>query len=98
VVLRALIVKARALQGHAPTRKDAFEDPEVLGKYPYYREAQAIIARAKKVPIFAYTAEMEDVVGREISLAASGQKRVKEALRDAARGLEALLRRAGLLR
>ncbi len=92
------IIKARALKGHAPTRKDVFQDPEVLGKYPYYREAQAIIARAKKVPIFAYTAEMEDVVGREISLAAAGQKGMKQALKDAAKGLESLLRRAGLLR
>ncbi len=50
------------------------------------------------MPIFAYTAEMEDVVGREISLAASGQKPVKRALEDAAKGLEDLLRKAGLLR
>lgn len=92
------IVKKRALMGHAPTRKDAFQDPEVLRKYPYYRQAEAIIAKARKVPIFAYTAEMEDVVGREISLAAAGQKAVKQALQDAAKGLEGLLRKAGLLR
>ncbi|MCS7219440.1 MAG: extracellular solute-binding protein [Thermus sp.] len=92
------IVRQRALQGHAPTRKDAFQDPEVLRKYPYYKEAERILAGAKKVPIFAYTAEMEDVVGREISLAAAGQKGVKQALQDAAKGLEALLRKAGLLR
>jgi multiple sugar transport system substrate-binding protein len=92
------IVRERALRGHAPTRKDAFQDPEVLKKYPYYKEAERIIAGAKKVPIFAYTAEMEDVVGREISLAAAGQKPVKRALQDAARGLEGLLKKAGLLR
>jgi multiple sugar transport system substrate-binding protein len=92
------IVRERALRGHAPTRKDAFQDPEVLKKYPYYKEAERIIAGAKKVPIFAYTAEMEDVVGREISLAAAGQKPVKQALQDAARGLEGLLKKAGLLR
>lgn len=92
------IVKERALRGHAPTRKDAFQNPEVLRKYPYYEGAKRIIAGAKKVPIFAYTAEMEDVVGREISLAASGQKPVKQALQDAAKGLEALLKKAGLMR
>jgi len=92
------IVKERTLKGHAPTRKDAFRDPEVLKKYPYYKEAERIIAGAKKVPIFAYTAEMEDVVGREISLAASGQKVIKQALQDADKGLEGLLRKAGLLR
>jgi ABC-type glycerol-3-phosphate transport system substrate-binding protein len=92
------IVRRRALAGHAPTRKDVFQDPEVLRKYPYYKEAERIIAGAKRVPIFAYTAEMEDVVGREISLAAAGQKAVKPALQDAAKGLEGLLRKAGLLR
>lgn len=92
------IVRERALRGHAPTRKDAFQDPEVLRRYPYYREAQAIIAKAKKVPIFPYTAEMEDVVGQEISLAASGQKAPPQALKDAARGLADLLKKAGLLR
>ncbi len=90
------MVRERALRGHAPTRKDAFQDPEVLRKYPYYREAERIIAGAKKVPIFAYTAEMEDVVGREISLAASGQKAVRRALEDAAKGLAELIRKAGL--
>lgn len=92
------IVKRRALQGHAPTRKDVFQDPEVLRKYPYYKEVERILAGAKKVPIFAYTMEMEDVVGREISLAAAGQKGVRQALQDAARGLEGLLKKAGLLR
>ncbi|WP_243031727.1 extracellular solute-binding protein [Thermus altitudinis] len=92
------IVLKRALKGHAPTRKDAFQDPGVLRRYPYYRQAEAIIAQAKKVPIFAYTAEMEDVVGREISLAAAGQKGIRQALQDAAKGLEGLLRKAGLLR
>lgn len=90
------IVLKRALAGNAPTRKDVFQNAEVLRKYPYYKEAQAIIAGAQKVPIFAYTAEMEDVVGREISLVAGGQKGIAAALQDAARGLEALLRKAGL--
>ena len=92
------IVKKRALMGHAPTRKDALTDPEVLAKYPYYAEVLNVLKGAKKVPIFAYTAEMEDVVGREISLAATGQKSVEKALKDAAQGLYRLFKKAGLVK
>ncbi len=92
------IVKKRALMGHAPTRRDALTDPDVLAKYPYYAEVLNILEGAKKVPIFAYTAEMEDVVGREISLAATGQKSVDQALKDAAQGLYRLFKKAGLVK
>jgi len=92
------IVRLRALRGHAPTRIDILEDPEVLAKYPFYKDVLPIIAKAKKVPIFAYTAETEDVVGREISLACTGAKTIEQAIADAAKGLEALLKKAGLLR
>lgn len=90
------VVLKRALAGHAPTRSDVFQNAEVLGKYPFYKEARVIISGAQKVPIFAFTAKMQDVVGREISLAAGGQKSITAALQDAAKGLEALLRKAGL--
>lgn len=92
------IVKKRALMGHAPTRRDALTDPDVLAKYPYYAKVLKILEGAKKVPIFAYTAEMEDVVGREVSLAATGQKDVKTAIRDAAKGLYGLFKKAGLVK
>ena len=92
------IVKKRALMGHAPTRRDALTDPDVLAKYPYYAQVLKILEGAKKVPIFAYTAEMEDVVGREVSLAATGQKDVKTAIRDAAKGLYGLFKKAGLVK
>ncbi len=90
------IVKKRALAGHAPTRQDAFSDPDVLKKYPYYRVAGQIIAKAKWIPIFPFTAESEDVLGRELSLAAAGQKSVEQALNDAVKGLNALAAKAGL--
>jgi len=92
------IVKKRALMGHAPTRIDVLTDPEVLAKYPYYAQVLDILKGAKKVPIFAYTAEMEDVIGREISLAVTGQKTVEQAIEDAAEGLYKLLKKAGLVK
>lgn len=92
------IIKKRALMGHAPTRRDALTDPDVLAKYPYYSAVLKILEGAKKVPIFAYTAEMEDVIGREVSQAAAGQKDVKTAIHDAAKGLYGLFKKAGLVK
>jgi multiple sugar transport system substrate-binding protein len=92
------IVLARALEGHAPTRTDAFEDEQVLAKYPYYAQVAEIVEDAKSVPLFQFTAQMEEDVGREISLAAAGEKSPEDAIRDAVESLRGLLRRAGLNR
>ncbi|MEJ2291171.1 MAG: extracellular solute-binding protein [Deinococcales bacterium] len=90
------IVKARALQGHAPTRTDAFNDPEVLAKYPYYADVATIVETAKSVPLFQYTAQMEEDLGREISEASAGTKSPDQATQDAARALQQLFQRANL--
>ena len=90
------VVKERALEGHAPTRSDAFQDPDVLAKYPYYADVAKIVESAKSVPLFQYTAQMEEDLGREISLASAGTKSPDQATTDAAAALAALLKRAGL--
>lgn len=92
----APVVKARALEGHAPTRSDAFNDPDVLAKFPYYSDVAAIVESAMSVPLFQFTAQMEEDLGREISLASAGQKSPDAAARDAAAALKSLLDRAGL--
>lgn len=90
------VVKLRALRGHAPTRIDAFSDPEVLAAYPYYANVLAIVESARSVPLFAFTAQMEEDLGREISEASAGSKTPEAATTAAANALQALLRRAGL--
>ncbi len=92
----AEIVRERALQGHAPTRTDAFNDAEVLGLYPYYANVLAIVESARSVPLFAFTAQMEEDVGREISEASAGSKTPEAAVEDASSALRNLLQRAGL--
>jgi multiple sugar transport system substrate-binding protein len=92
----AEIVRERALRGHAPTRTDAFNDPEVLELYPYYANVLAIVESAQSVPLFAFTAQMEEDVGREISEASAGTKTPEAAIEDAASALQNLLQRAGL--
>lgn len=85
------ISAARALQGHAPVRADTYTDAKVLEKYPYYKAAQDIVATGKSFPIFAYSAQYEDVLGTNLSQAGGGEKTSAEALTGAAKGLEELL-------
>ena len=92
------IAKRRALMGGAPTRFDVFTDEEVVKKYPWYPKAMWLVMRAKHVPEFQYSAQMIEVAGRELSLAATGAKPVKEALDTAATELEKLAKMAGLWR
>lgn len=82
---------ARALKGHAPVRADVYSDAEVLKKYPFYKTAEAVVAGGKSFPIFARSAQYEDVLGAEISLAAGGQKPTDKAIADAAKGLKELM-------
>ena len=86
---------ARAIQGHAPVRTDAFNNPDVLAKQPHYKNAMDVVASSKSFPIFAYTAQYEDVLGRQLSLAASGEAKPEDALKAAADGLADLMKKAG---
>lgn len=90
------IAKKRALMGGAPTRYDIFTDEDVVKKYPWYPKVMWLVMYAKPVPEFQYSTQMIEVVGRELSLAASGLKDVKKALDDAAKELNKLAKMAGL--
>ncbi len=85
---------ARALQGHAPVRNDVYENPEVLKKYPYYKQAQEVVRSGEAFPVFAYSAQYEDVLGRQLSLAASGEAKPADAIKAAADGLDDLLKKS----
>jgi len=87
------VATARALQGHAPVRADVYQDPQVLAKYPYYKAAAEIVASAKSFPIFAYSAQYEDVLGAQLSTVAGGQGTPDAALKAAADGLTKLLKK-----
>ena len=87
------VAVARALEGHAPVSADVYEDPAVLKKYPFYKQALDIVASGKSFPIFAYSAKYEDVLGTQLSEAAGGQTTPDAAIKAAASGLEDLLKR-----
>ena len=84
----------RALQGHAPTRSDVYEDPAVLAKYPYYKQALDVVASGMSFPVFTYSAQYEDVLGRQLSLAGSGDVKPDTAIKGSAAGLEELMKKA----
>lgn len=85
------ISRRRALEGHAPVRSDVFRDPAVLAKFPFYAAAEAVVASGRAFPIFARSAAFEDVLGREISLAATGETQIPDALQAANAGLGELM-------
>lgn len=83
----------RALKGHAPVRSDVYENADVLAKYPYYKSAKDIVSGGKSFPIFTYSAQYEDTLGAQLSLAAGGQAKTEDALKAAASGLEDLMKK-----
>jgi len=84
---------ARALEGHAPVRSDVYKDPTVSAKFPSYTTAEQVVASGKAFPIFAYSAQYEDVLGTQLSLAAGGQADNATALKAAADGLDELIKK-----
>jgi ABC-type glycerol-3-phosphate transport system substrate-binding protein len=87
------VAVARALQGHAPVSGAVYTDAEVLKKYPFYKGAMDVVASGKSFPIFAYSAQYEDVLGTQLSQAAGGQTKTDAAIKAAADGLSDLLKK-----
>jgi len=92
------IAKKRALLGGAPTQTKIFTDPDVVAKRPYYPILQKILEGVKDFPVFTYTTEFVEETGRELNLAATGQKDVKQALTDANEAFRKLAVKDGKLK
>ncbi|MEZ5923244.1 MAG: sugar ABC transporter substrate-binding protein [Hyphomicrobiaceae bacterium] len=70
----------RALQGGSPTRTDVFDDPEVNAKYPYAQALKNMLLTSHNFPVFTYTPQLVEVLGRELSLVVAGEKNAPDAL------------------
>jgi len=92
----AEIAKKRALNDSTPARIDVCEDADVIAKYPIYPTMLKVISKSKPIPEFLYSAEMVEIVGRELSLICSGEKTAQEGLDLAAKELEELAVKAKL--
>jgi len=91
------IAKQRAMMGGAPTQTAIFTDPDVIAARPYYPVLGDILAGAQPFPVFTYTTELVEEMGRELNLAASGEKGSQEALDTAAEAFRELLVKDGKL-
>ena len=91
------IAKKRALLGGAPTQTKVFVDPEVVAARSYYPILGEILAGAQQFPVFTYTTQLVEEMGRELNLAATGEKDVKEALDASAEAFRKLLIKDGKL-
>jgi multiple sugar transport system substrate-binding protein len=91
------IAKKRALLGGSPTRSDVFDDPELAAKYPYYPALRNVLDTARNFPVFTYTPQFVEVLGRELSLAVTGEKSSEEALEAANAEFAELLEKDGKL-
>jgi ABC-type glycerol-3-phosphate transport system substrate-binding protein len=91
------IAKQRALLGGSPTRTDVFEDPELLEKFTYYPALRHLLETSRNFPVFTYTPQFVEVLGRELSLAVTDEKSPEDALATVDQEFRALLEKDGKL-
>jgi multiple sugar transport system substrate-binding protein len=92
------IAKRRAAMGGGPTRFDVFDDPDLNARYPYLQTLKVVLATSHNFPVFTYTPELIEVLGRELSLAVTGKKDAAAALKTVDRQFEDLARKDGKLK
>jgi ABC-type glycerol-3-phosphate transport system substrate-binding protein len=90
------IAKKRALKDSTPARLDISKDADVIKKYPIYPVMSDVIAHSVPVPEFQYSAQMVEIVGRELSLICSGEKDAQAGLDLAKTQLDELAVKAKL--
>ncbi|MFO1067668.1 MAG: sugar ABC transporter substrate-binding protein [Geminicoccaceae bacterium] len=91
------IAKKRAMLGGSPTRSDVFEDAELNAKFVYYPALREILDTSKNFPVFTYTPQFVEVLGRELSLAVTGEKPAPEALATVDAEFAEMLKKDGKL-
>ena len=92
------IAKQRALQGGSPTRVDVFDAAEVNAKYPYTAAMKDMLLTSHNFPVFTYTPQLVEVLGRELSLAVAGEKPAAEALAAVETEMNELAKKDGKLK
>ncbi len=89
------IQKEHALQhGYVPTRKDLFDDPDLVEKYEYLPDLLEVLENAVLRPPIAQYAQASDILQRHLSAAISGTVTPEKAMNRAARETRSLLERS----
>lgn len=85
------VAKERVIAGGAPVRSSVINDPEVWEQgfgEDYYKTLSGILEDAAPLSSGNHAEELIEIVGTELNAAVAGQKTPKEALDDAAKGVE----------
>lgn len=85
------IARQRALLGGSPTRIDVFEAKELLDRFEYYPALRNLLETSRNFPVFTYTPQFVEVLGRELSLAVTDEKSPEDALATVNEEFKALL-------
>src|SRR4029450_6903043 len=73
------VAKKRAELGGSPTRFDVFADPALHQKSPSFPQLKVLLEASHNFPVFTYTPQFVEVLGRELSLAVTGEKPAADA-------------------
>ena len=92
---RAETQKKYALEtGYVPSRRELFDDPELVEKYSYLPELLNVIENAVLRPPIAQYSQASDILQRYLSAAISETMSAEEAMNAAARETRLLLKRS----
>lgn len=89
------IQKRYALEnGQTPTRRDLFDDPDLVAEYEYLPELLNVLENAVLRPPIAQYSQVSDILQRYLSAAISGTMTPERAMNKAARETRTLLERS----
>jgi multiple sugar transport system substrate-binding protein len=88
--------KIAALNGTIACRLSTFHDPEILKQFPFYTNIEkSLEGEVKTTPQIPEYAQVDDIIGVACSKVIAGAMSAKDALDDAAKKVELLMRDAG---
>jgi len=88
--------KEASQMGTVGCRLSTYNDPEILKQFPFYKNIEASLASAvKTTPQIPQYAQVDDIIGVACSKVIANEMSAKEALDDAAKRVEEVMRKAG---
>jgi multiple sugar transport system substrate-binding protein len=88
--------KQASQMGTIGCRLSTYNDPEILAQFPFYKNIEAALTSAvKTTPQIAEYAQVDDIIGVACSKVIAGEMGAKQALDQAAKDVEEVMRKAG---
>ena len=86
-----------AFNANGPMRSSTFDDPQFAKRVPYSSVDRIMLPTARTtLPAFTGTSEVVDIIKEQCGLAITGKKGVQDALNEAAKKIESVLKASGL--